>query len=365
MSVSRAALERLSGEISQLINDELREIEAEDLAGPGDGLVPALAVVPEMAYAYLGEDRTLSVLARSDVAVAGETVEIALDPVGVLEQVASAAILGPHSRRTDVLTAQVRLRPLVEDDSAMVTATLGDRSAVAIVEVRGARLILEEPAIPPETLEFGRTAYRVGWQRGKNLEIAAPAELVAGRGSVVAVSSSAPGVVVRTPTVQLTFDEDLSYYRATARVEGRTLGVTASVTAGSRRDPSIHARDRHTQGGGTPLPDPPRGRRLRYLPCTERDRGRSRHRRRGSAVEDIWATPSAQAGADAVHRQFASGPARDRRGGGRRRGPACSDPAVSVAPGVGGIHSRPDLRGALPSGGEDPPHCTAVAALGP
>jgi len=85
--------------------------------------------------------------------------------------------------------------------------------------------------VAPETLEFERTTYRVSWQRDKSLGLKAPPEIVAEQGTRITVVSSAPGVVVRTPVIDLTFDEDMSFYRGSARVEGRTLGVTASITA--------------------------------------------------------------------------------------------------------------------------------------
>jgi len=62
---TRAALDRLTYEVSRLITEELLEIEAEDLPpGEGEGEPPLLVIVPEQVFAYMGEKRTLTVAAR-------------------------------------------------------------------------------------------------------------------------------------------------------------------------------------------------------------------------------------------------------------------------------------------------------------
>lgn len=48
---SRSALDRLGKEISRFISDELRELDAEDEGGYGEGVVPPIAVIPEFAFA--------------------------------------------------------------------------------------------------------------------------------------------------------------------------------------------------------------------------------------------------------------------------------------------------------------------------
>lgn len=227
---ARAALDRLARELAQLIGDELREIEAEDLPGPSGGLTPALSLVPENAYAYLGEDRTLSVLAREDAAQDGSEVQISCDPEGVVEVLTLTVPLSPHSRRPELLAGQVRLRPL-DEASTIVTAVIGDHRADAIIEVRGQRVVEEIEVVPPEAFEFERPAYRIGLSREKSLVIRAPAQLVAELGTTVTVSSDQPGVVVRTTSATLAFDEELEFFKTAVRVEGRRLAATAQVTA--------------------------------------------------------------------------------------------------------------------------------------
>jgi hypothetical protein len=85
---------------------------------------------------------------------------------------------------------------------------------------QAARDVIEEENVPPETLEFERPSYRVGWQRKKELAIAAPVELVAEQGYRVRVSSSDPGVVVRTPVIELEYDDSVEFYRAS--IDGHT-----------------------------------------------------------------------------------------------------------------------------------------------
>ena len=227
---SRAALDQLGREISKFISDELRELEAEEEGHEAAGVIPSVALVPEFAYAYLGEDRTLTVQVRSDIAAPGDEVSVTTDPIGVVEPLDSQVTLVPHSRREELLVGRVRLRPIVDGDSALVTVTTSsDQSADAMVEVRESRTIVEDPVIPPEVLEFERSSYRVGLQREKVLEVRAPSDAIAANGLAATASSSAPAVVVRTPQIEFEFDEERDYWIASVRIEGRALGTTATV----------------------------------------------------------------------------------------------------------------------------------------
>jgi len=227
---ARLALDRLARELGQLINDELREIEAEDVTGPGSGIVPPIRLVPESAYAYLGEDRTLSAIVRADIAAPGDSVEVTADPEGVVEILDTGPRLAAHPRNPDLLITQVRLRP-IDASSTIISASGAGHTAEAIVEVRESRPIERIEIEPPETLEFEQPTYRVGLNREKSVVIRAPAQLVASVGATAVVSSSHDGVAVRTPTVELKLDEEFEFYRGVARVEGRTLGASATVRA--------------------------------------------------------------------------------------------------------------------------------------
>ena len=55
--------------------------------------------------------------------------------------------------------------------------------------------------------------------------------MVAAAGRALKVRSSVAGVVVRSPAVELNFDEDREFWAAAVRVEGRALGATALLTA--------------------------------------------------------------------------------------------------------------------------------------
>jgi hypothetical protein len=113
----------------------------------------------------------------------------------------------------------------------MVSARMPDRHGLALVEVKPARDVIEEEVVPPDTLEFEQPSYRVGWHRKKELTIAAPAELVAAQGHTVRVSSSDPGVVVRTQSIELEYDDSVEFYRASIQVEGRVLNAKGLITA--------------------------------------------------------------------------------------------------------------------------------------
>jgi hypothetical protein len=229
---TRRALDRLAAELSRLIGEEMREIEAEELPVGPEGLPPVLAIVPEQVFAYMGEIRTLTVAARKENAVVGDQVAVDVDPGGVVELLTPTLSLGIHPRREDVLVGQIRLRPLIEGEVTLVTATLAERSAHALVEVKPEREIIEVEVEPPETLQFERPSYRIGWQRKKNLIIAAPPSFVAVNGPFVDVSSSDPGVVIRgSSQVELTYDDAVEFYRGSIQVEARNLNATALIVA--------------------------------------------------------------------------------------------------------------------------------------
>ena len=236
---TRQALNRLARELGRLVTEELREIEAEDLPGDDGGEAPLLSIVPEQVFAYMGEDRTLTVVARKDGVAVDDEVHIEVDPGGVVELLTATAPLKIHARREDVLVAQVRLRPLIVGEATMITATIGPRTAHALLEVQPPRLIVEDPVVPPETLQFERPTYRIGWQRPKELMLLAPAEVVEAIGENLQISSTDRGIVVRTPQVKLKYDDILDFYRATVIVEGRVLDAAGQVLA--RKDTLVAA----------------------------------------------------------------------------------------------------------------------------
>jgi hypothetical protein len=229
---TRSALERVSKEVNRLIAEEFTEIEAEELPGSqGEGQPLALTIAPEQAFAYMGEDRTLTIAARRAGLIGEEVVSIEVDPEGVVELLTPTAPLGPHSRREDILVAQVRVRPKLVGESTMISASVAGRSAHALIEVKPPRVVIEEPILQPAQLTFERPSYRIGWLRKKELVLVAPATVVAEAGDIVEISSSDPGVVVKTPKVTLLYDDSVEYYRARVQLEARVLDATAVVTA--------------------------------------------------------------------------------------------------------------------------------------
>lgn len=232
---TRQALERASRELSRMVNEELREIEAEELPGEGKGPVPLLSIIPEQAYAYMGEDRTLTVAGRREDIPDEAEVDISIDPAGILELLTPRVVLRPHVRRDDVLVGQVRLRPILEGEATIVSVHYESASAGALVEVRAEREKLDSDEMPiPEELQFERPSYRVGWQRQKELFLFAPAKDVARYGTRVTLSSSEPGVVVLTPSRILKPVESGEYSMARVRVEARILDTNAVIIAKCR-----------------------------------------------------------------------------------------------------------------------------------
>jgi len=228
---TRSDLDKLAKEVARLITEELRDIEAEELPGGETGEPPLLTIVPEVAFAYIGEDRTLTVAARNENISLGDEVTVSLDPEGVVELLTPTVPFRAHNRREDILVGQIRLRPKLEGESTLVTALYDGLSADSIVEIRPPREIVEEEIEPPETLLFERPSYRIGWHKEKDLHLIAPAEVVAEFGDNSKISSSDPGVVVRSPSVTLQYDDSVDFYRAKVRVEARALDATSVIAA--------------------------------------------------------------------------------------------------------------------------------------
>lgn len=224
-------LDKLAKELGKIINDELKEIEAEELP-PEDGkLPPALTIIPQLCYVFLGEIRTLTVVANSSTSVQGQIVDITVEPEGIIELMTPEVILGAHSSRDDVLVGQIHLNPIRKGEAVLITARLGENEAQALAEVRSSRVIVEEEIEPPDTLQFERPSYRIGWQKRKTISLQAPAEFVAKYGESVKIASSDPGVIVKTPSVDLAFNDDMDFYTCQVTLEGRQLDATSTVSA--------------------------------------------------------------------------------------------------------------------------------------
>lgn len=229
---TRAALSRLSRELGRLIDDEMKEIDAEEPPGDTQGEPPLLCILPEQGYAYIGEDRTLAVHARADGLSVGDKMTVEVEPLGVVELLTREVELRPHPKREDVLAGLLRFRPLLDDEAVLITGEVFGRSASAYVEVRESRIDEEQEVEQPETLEFEKSSYSVGWQRSKEIRIVAPAIVVAEHGEDVRVESSLPdGVVVRGAPPRFLYDDELDYYVAKLRVEARELHAKSLLTA--------------------------------------------------------------------------------------------------------------------------------------
>lgn len=228
---TRSDLDRLAKEAGRLISEELKEIEAEELPEGEGGEVPPLAIIPEMAYAYIGEDRTLTVAARKSRVSVGDEVDITLEPEGVVQLLNQPVNLNEHSKRDDLLVGQIRLRPILEGESTLISAVVNRRRADAILEVRPPREIVEEVVEPPDTFMFERSSYRVSWGRGKDIYLIAPASVVAESGDSLSITSSDKGVLVDKPEATLKYDESLDYYKAKVRIEPRSPHASSELTA--------------------------------------------------------------------------------------------------------------------------------------
>jgi hypothetical protein len=228
---TRRDLDRLARESARFIEEELRNAEADELpgTGPGRGAPPALSLIPSEAVCYLGESRTITLVAHAEGLTADASASVTLDPEGVVELVDGPTLpLVPHRRREDLLVAQIRVRPLLSEVTLLQCEVQG-RTAEAMLEVKEERPIVE-PLPIPATLEFERPRYRVGWNRTRTMILRAPRDLCEA-GSVVQVSSSSSGLVVLTARVSMEFDMSLGYVIGRVRVEGRALGAEGTIRA--------------------------------------------------------------------------------------------------------------------------------------
>jgi hypothetical protein len=224
----RRTLDNLGRDLARLIDEDLRELDEEALpVGAGSGELPALQLVPEHAILYMGEEKVVSVLVRKDLEQSAVQAEV--DPDGVVDLLDQTVTLKPHRRRQDLLTGQVRVRPLMEDQT-LLSARCGEHSVVGVVEVRPERVVEVEELAPPEALEFERDRYQMAWGKQKKLRVQAPIESVATWGDEVRVTSSDPGVAVLGET-KLALDDELELYLGWVRVEARTLGSKATLRA--------------------------------------------------------------------------------------------------------------------------------------
>ena len=224
----RRTLDALGRDLSRLIDEDLREIDEEGLLGSGESL-PPIKLVPEQSVLYLGEEKTITAVVRADLGV--HEIGCAVEPGGVVELMDGAtAKLTPHKRRTDVLTGQIRLKPLLEDET-LLTVTAGSDAAVGLIEVRSEREIVEVEMPQPDHLQFERSNYRISWTRKKRLRLMAPVELVDAEGKRVRVASTDPGVVVRGGETVLKLDEDGEFYIGEVLIEARTLGAQSTLSA--------------------------------------------------------------------------------------------------------------------------------------
>lgn len=228
----RRSLDALGRELARLIDEDLRELDEEGLRGAGgsDKQPLPLRLVPEDVVVYAGEDKTITLLVRGDLSNGQPLVE--LDPEGVVELIDGPTVpLSVHKTRPDILTGQIRVRPLVEGEQTILTATCSGHSTAAVLEVRPERVVDEIPIPAPDTLQFERDRYQLAWMKKKSIRVLAPVELVAEEGTNLRVESSDAGVVVLGKGTSLELDEDVEYYAAEITIEARKLGARATVRA--------------------------------------------------------------------------------------------------------------------------------------
>jgi hypothetical protein len=225
----RRTLDQLGRDLGKLIDADLREIDEDGLDGTGTGDdEEMIRVIPQNPVLYMGENKTISVVARKSLD--GTEVTLEPDPEGVVELLdGPISPLVDHPRRDEFSIAQVRLKPLIEDEETYLTVKLGDHEVVVLVEVRPQRED-PEPSIP-ETFQFERERYQMTAGKRRTLRLIAPVEVLDTRDGFATLSSSSQEVVVLGNRVELQFDEDALCYVGAVSVDPRVLGAKASLTA--------------------------------------------------------------------------------------------------------------------------------------
>lgn len=226
----RRALDTLGRDLGQLVDADLRELDEDGLSGAeGRPGTEPLRVIPENPVLYMGEDKTLSVVALRSLGAT--TIEAEADPEGVIALLDPVPIpLADHPRREDCLIARVRVRPIIEDEETLLTVRCGDAEAFAAVEVRPEREVPDP--VPPTALEFDRPRYQLAHGKRRWLGLRAPVEVVnEADTTTVRVTSSDAGVVVLGGSVKLDFDEDELCFVGRVQVDPRVLGARGMLTA--------------------------------------------------------------------------------------------------------------------------------------
>ena len=226
----RRALDSLGRDLGQLVDADLREIDEDGLVGGGGGAGPNnLRIIPEGAVLYLGEDKTLSVVALRSLG--SSSIQVEVDPEGVVELLDESVIpLTDHPRREDCLIARVHIRPKLEDEETLLTVRCAEAEAVASIQVRPEREI--PGPVPPATLEFERSRYQLAHGKRRTIGLRAPVEVVnLANGTSVSVLSSDSGIVVLGRSINLDFDEDELCFTGRVHVDPRVLGARGELTA--------------------------------------------------------------------------------------------------------------------------------------
>lgn len=226
----RRMLDSLGRDLGQLVDGDLREIDEDGLGGgPGRGQMERLQIIPQNPVVYIGEDKTLSVVASKEIGMVGMVATV--DPEGVVELLDDFPVaLNDHPRREEARIGRISIRPLIEDEGTLLTVSCGSEEAVAMIEVRPER---EFPMPnPPVDLEFERDRYQFSHGKRRRILIRAPVELVNRAGTAtVRVSSSDEGIVILGGATGLEFDEELACFLGRVEVDPRVLGAKGILTA--------------------------------------------------------------------------------------------------------------------------------------
>jgi hypothetical protein len=226
-----ATTQRQLSQLARLLAEERRRIEEEEeLEAEDEAIGPVLvfSVIPPIIRRPVdGGTFSVSVRAPRRSEFEGQEVRLQLVPAGVVELQTKAQLkLTPSVRRSDVVTASVRLTPLRQGECRLVAAA-GGQVAAAAIEVTPQR-----PLYVPDTLEFDNRTYTARVGRQKTVRVLLPAALLQDDASVAVTSSDPHSVaVLQGGRAKFIVNNDAGTAVAELQVRGRVVGKSVTLTA--------------------------------------------------------------------------------------------------------------------------------------
>jgi hypothetical protein len=228
--------ERTTRLFSQLAREAAKFIQeaadAEELelafTGSGEKPAPLLAIVPRAIELPVDSEHILTIMAAK-----GDAYELAVSiefsPPGLVNSPSTTLKLRPSRRRSDVLTSTIKVSSGPVVGATLLVARLDSITADCAIEVIEATQVPEP--LPPASLEFERSRYRLVVNKPKPLLVRAPIDLYAEGASIRVTSNHASVVILDGGKAVLRTRRGSALMEGEIRVEGREVIDRAVLTA--------------------------------------------------------------------------------------------------------------------------------------